>query len=109
MYYNTLNFSGKRLDENINKCSSLQTTIKNIFEADRWRGFTRDEMYFYLQEIGRSAVLSSVGRALTDLKNEGYLHRSKELRRHKLGHAEQSVYYVQRVELEKKHLEKDSF
>lgn len=78
-YFNTTKLEGSHLAEKQSKAKSQEQQVLNIFIAHNDLDFTRDEICEKLKD----ACPTSIGRAITNLKNANVLEKTNTRR---LGH-----------------------
>ena len=80
MYYNTTNEISLNLKNNIRKAKKQNEIVLAMFQKNFNYEYTPETMEFDLKDqklIHEKTPLTSIRRAFTDLKNEGYIVKTK--------------------------------
>ena len=78
MYYNTNNESGKTLKRSRRKANSQEEMILAIFKETPKAKFTPETVLKKLQGVHLNYPITSIRRAMSNLKDEGYLIKTDE-------------------------------
>mgnify|MGYP003149736910 FL=1 len=78
MYYNTNKETGKTLRKSRKKANSQELMILAIFKENPRAKFTPETVLKKLQAVHLNYPITSIRRAMSNLKDEGYLEKTNE-------------------------------
>ena len=80
MYYNTNKESGKTLRKSRKNSWSQSDIILSIFKQKPKAKFTPEEILKKLQKVHLNYPITSIRRAMSNLKSDGYLEKTDEMK-----------------------------
>tara|TARA_R100000152_G_C6672497_1_gene108460 strand:- start:48 stop:344 length:297 start_codon:yes stop_codon:yes gene_type:complete len=78
MYYNTNKETGKTLKRSQRKANSQENMILAIFKENPRAKFTPETVLKKLQAVHLNYPITSIRRAMSNLKDDGYLEKTNE-------------------------------
>ena len=78
MYYNTNKESGKTLKRSRKKANSQEQMILALFKQNPRAKFTPESVLKKLQSVHQNYPITSIRRAMSNLKDDGYLIKTDD-------------------------------